>query len=294
MPFLPLQNDFNKSVDLHYQDYGAGRPVILIHGWPLSHRMWERQLSDLIDAGYRVIAYDRRGFGLSDFPWNDFDYDTLADDLRNLIEELDLRDVTLVGFSMGGGEVVRYATKYGDDRICQNVLLSSIIPLVAQKEDNPAGVPQKDLDNIMGSLQKDRMKFLKGFTRDFVNYADNKDRISEEMLHFDWTVAAYASHRATVETAKAWAGTDFRSELKNINVPTLVIHGTADQIGPIETSGDQAAAGIANTTYHKIEGAPHGCVYTHAETVNRHLIDFLNSSKSNERYQATSSATTEK
>lgn len=294
MPFLPLQNDFNKSVDLHYQDYGAGRPVILIHGWPLSHRMWERQLSDLIDAGYRVIAYDRRGFGLSDFPWNDFDYDTLADDLRNLIEELDLRDVTLVGFSMGGGEVVRYATKYGDDRICQNVLLSSIIPLVAQKEDNPAGVPQKDLDNTMRSLQQDRMKFLKGFTRNFVNYDDNKDRISEEMLHFDWTVAAYASHRATVETAKAWAGTDFRSELKNISVPTLVIHGTADQIVPIETSGDQAAAGIANTTYHKIEGAPHGCVYTHAETVNRHLIDFLNSSKSNERYQATSSATAEK
>lgn len=291
MPFLPLQNDYNKSVDLHYQDYGSGRPVILIHGWPLSHRMWERQILDLVEAGYRVIAYDRRGFGLSDFPWDDFDYDTLTDDLRNLIVELDLRDVTLVGFSMGGGEVVRYATKYGDDRISQNVLLSSIIPLVAQKDDNPDGVPQQALNELMSNLKQDRMKFLKGFTRNFVNYEENKDKVSEEMLHFDWTVAAYASNRATIETAKSWAETDFRAELKNISVPTMIIHGTADNIVPIKSTGDQAAKIISDATYHKLEGAPHGCVYTHAETVNRHLIDFLNTCKSNDRYGATSTMT---
>ena len=257
MPFIATENSNSKTdIDLHYQDYGEGRPIILIHGWPLSHRMWDKQTEDLVNAGYRVIAYDRRGFGLSDFPWNNYGYDTLAEDIRSLILGLDLRDVTLVGFSMGGGEVVRYCTKYGDDRISQAVLLSSIIPLVPKKDDNPDGVPQDNLDEIMNKLTSDRMKFLKGFTRDFVNYEDNKDIISEEMMLFDWTVAAYASNRATVETAKAWAGTDFRPELKNVTVPTMVIHGTADNIVPIETSGDQAAAGIENSTYHKLKDAP--------------------------------------
>ncbi|PHI19966.1 alpha/beta hydrolase [Lewinellaceae bacterium SD302] len=293
MPFIATENSNPKTdIDLHYQDYGEGRPIILIHGWPLSHRMWDKQTEDLVNAGYRVIAYDRRGFGLSDFPWNNYDYDTLAEDLRSLILGLDLRDVTLVGFSMGGGEVVRYCTKYGDDRISQAVLLSSIIPLVAQKDDNPDGVPQEALDDIMENLTSDRMKFLKGFTRDFVNYEDNKDIISEEMLHFDWTVAAYASDRATVETTKAWAGTDFRSELKNVTIPTMVIHGTADQIVPIETSGDQAAAGIADSTYHKLKGAPHGCVYTHAEQVNKLLLDFFRTSSSETSYNKTAEANT--
>lgn len=292
MPFISTENNhLNSSVDLFYQDYGQGRPVILIHGWPLSHRMWDRQYEDLVNAGYRVISYDRRGFGLSDFPWGPYDYDILAEDLRSLILGLDLRDVTIVGFSMGGGEVVRYFSKFGDDRISQAVLLSSIIPLVAQKDDNPKGVPQENLDEIMDALTKDRMQFLKGFTRDFVNYEDFKEQVSEEMLHFDWTVAAYASHRATVETAKAWAGTDFRPELKNVSVPTLIIHGTADQIVPIETSADQAAEGISDNTYHKIDGAPHGCVVTHAKEVNNHLIEFLNESSSNTRYRDTLAST---
>ena len=285
MPFVETK-DIQKEepVSLYYQDYGEGRPIILIHGWPLSHQMWDRQVEDLVNAGYRVIAYDRRGFGLSDFPWNNYSYDQLAEDLRSIIIELNLYDATLVGFSMGGGEVVRYFTKYSNNRISQAVLLSSIIPLVAQKTDNPDGVPHDDLNDIMDSLTSDRYKFLKGFGKNFVNYDDYSHIISEEQLHFNWTVAAYASNRATVETAKAWAGTDFRSELKNVNVPTLIIHGTKDQIVPIETSADQAANGIANNRYEKIEDAPHGLVYTHAKKVNSLLIDFFNENKNDGKY----------
>lgn len=261
--------------NLHYLDYGRGRPVVLIHGWPLSHAAWEPQLADLVEAGFRVVTYCRRGFGHSSAPWDGYDYDALAADLHDLMTELDLRNATLVGFSMGGGEVVRYCTKYGTDRLAQCVLMSSIIPLVPQKDDNPDGVPQEMLEEIMGKLKTDRVGYLTEFTHNFYNYADNKDRVSKEQLHYDWNIAAHASPRATIKTAEAWGGTDFRPECKNVTVPTLIIHGDADNVVPIATAGDQAAELIPDNRYHVIKGGPHGLGVTHREEVNSTLIRFL-------------------
>lgn len=274
MPFINKPDD--KQTSIYYEDYGSGKPVILIHGWPLSHRAWEQQVWKVVKEGFRCITYDRRGFGLSSAAWEGYDYTTLASDLRDLILHLDLKDVTIVGFSMGGGEVVRYFTEYSNDRISKAALIASIIPLVAQKEDNPDGVPQKTLESIMNALEKDRVGFLKDFHKNFYNYDEFKgERVSQAILDYDFIIASHASPRATVQAAKAWAETDFRSELKNVNVPTLIIHGTGDNIVPIKTSADQAAEGITNNEYHKIKDAPHGLNLTHSDEVNKLLIDFL-------------------
>jgi pimeloyl-ACP methyl ester carboxylesterase len=274
MAFISLDEvQHEENVQLFFQEYGSGQPVLLIHGWPLSHRAWEPQMQVLADAGFRAIAYDRRGFGTSSLPYENYDYTTLASDLRALILELDLQDCVIVGFSMGGGEVVRYMTEYGDDRIAKAVLISSIVPLVAQKEDNPDGVPQKELDQTLEMVKNDRATFLNEFASNFYNA--NKIEVSDAHLNYTKTVASFASPRATVETAKAWAGTDFREECKNVTVPTLIVHGDADQIVPIETAGDQAAKLIPNNQYHVIEGAPHGLNYTHREELNKVLLDFL-------------------
>lgn len=274
MPFL-TNSSAEQPVDIHYQDLGSGRPVILIHGWPLSHRAWEPQVTPLIEAGNRVITYCRRGFGLSSFPWDGYDYSSLASDLRTIITELDLKDVAIVGFSMGGGEVVRYFTDYGADNIRKAALISSIIPLVPQKDDNPDGVPQKDLDGIMKSIQTDRPGFLKGFLKNFYNYGLLNNSVSDGQLDYDFTIASHASPHGTVKAAKSWATTDFRSECKNVTVPTLIVHGKADNIVPIATAGDQAAQLIPNNEYHKIDDAPHGLNVTHADQLNKLLIDFL-------------------
>ena len=274
MPFLT--NDRTQpEVDLFFEDYGSGQPVILIHGWPLSHRAWEAQVSDIVEAGFRCISYDRRGFGLSSMPWGPYDYSTLASDLNAIITKLDLKNAILVGFSMGGGEVVRYLTDHGSDRIAKAALISSIIPLVPQKSDNPDGVPADELEGIMQALQSDRVGFLAEFMENFYNFDDTDDGVSDEHIHYDWTVAAYASPRATLKAAEAWATTDFRPELKNVTVPTLIIHGDDDNIVPIETAGNQAAKGIKNNEYHVIKGGPHGLTVTHREEVNKLLIDFL-------------------
>jgi non-heme chloroperoxidase len=275
MPYLNNTQTSNE-VKIFYEDHGAGRPVILIHGWPLSHRSWDGQVTALTEAGYRVIAYDRRGFGQSGTEWNRYDYDTLASDLDALITELDLNDVTLVGFSMGGGEVVRYLTNYGASRISKAALIASIIPLVPQKEDNPDGVPQEELDKIAQALKTDRVAFLKDFHKNFYNYSLLKKDVSEARLDADFIVASGASENATQKAAEAWATTDFRSELKNITVPTLIVHGDADQIVPIKTSAEQAAKGISNNEYHIIEGAPHGLNVTHTFELNSLLLNFLN------------------
>ncbi len=274
MPFFESASTPNKA-DIHFEDYGSGDPVILIHGWPLSHRAWEPQVGALVEAGYRVISYCRRGFGISSAPWGGYDYTTLAGDLRALILHLDLRRVTLVGFSMGGGEVVRYFTEYGTDRIARAALISSIIPLVAQKEDNPNGVPQAALDDIMQALKTDRVGFLKSFVKNFYNYKLLNHDVSEGQLDYDWTIAAYASPRATIKAAESWATTDFRSECKNVTVPTLIVHGTSDNIVPIETAGDQAAELIPHATYHKVDGGPHGLNVTHKSELNETLLQFL-------------------
>lgn len=274
MPFLKHEKGKEK-VRIFYQDYGKGDPVILIHGWPLSHQAWEGQISTLVDAGYRVIAYDRRGFGKSSQPLKGYDYGGLTVDLRELILKLDLENVTLVGFSMGGGEVVRYFTDFQADRVVKAALISSIIPLVPQKADNPDGVPEKDLKGIMDALKTNRIAFLKGFHENFYNFKELKDRVSQANLDYDFSIASHASPIATIKAAEAWASTDFRDELKNITVPTLIVHGDSDQIVPYKTSGKQAAKGIAKNEYHLIPGAPHGLILTHREELNKLLLEFL-------------------
>ncbi|WP_299990792.1 alpha/beta hydrolase [uncultured Pontibacter sp.] len=276
MPFIETEDiQRGENVYLNYQDYGDGQPVILIHGWPLSHKMWENQVQAIVDAGFRCIAYDRRGFGDSDRPYHNYGYTSLARDLRALIEQLDLRHCVLVGFSMGGGEVVRYLSMYGNDRIDKAVLVSSIIPIVKKTENNPDGVPEDKLDEIMEALKTKRVTFLGEFSKQFYNASDYKDTVTEQVLKYDWTIASAASPRATIETAKAWANTDFRPELRNVNVPTLIVHGDADQIVPIETSSDQSSKEIRHNKYIKIKGAPHGLFLTHKEELNSAIIDFL-------------------
>lgn len=276
MPYIET-DDIQKgeNVYIHYEDNGEGQPVILIHGWPLSHRMWENQVQAIVEAGYRCISYDRRGFGDSDRPWHHYDYSSLALDLRALIEQLDLYDCVLVGFSMGGGEVVRYLSRFGDDRVAKAVLISSIIPIVKQTDDNPDGVPEDKLNDIMEALKTKRVTFLAEFSKLFYNYSDYKDKISEQQLQYDWNIAAFASPHATIETAKAWANTDFRSEMQNIRVPTLIVHGDADQIVPIKTSSEQSSKAIRNNKYVVIKDGPHGLFATHKEELNNELLAFL-------------------
>ncbi|MBE16647.1 MAG: alpha/beta hydrolase [Cytophagaceae bacterium] len=276
MPFLTHKTE-TQNVDLFFEDYGHGQPVILIHGWPLSHRAWEQQIWAIVDAGYRCIAYDRRGFGNSSAPYRAYDYSTLASDLHQIISQLELSNVILVGFSMGGGEVVRYCTDFGTTNIAKVALISSIIPLVAQKEDNPDGVPESDLSDIIDALQEDRVGFLQNFHKNFYNYSENDKTVSEGQLHYDWSIASHASPIATIQAALAWAKTDFRPELDHVNVPTLIVHGDADQIVPKATAGDQAAKAISNNTYKVIKDGPHGLNITHKEELNNILLSFLKS-----------------
>lgn len=263
---------------LHYVDYGKGQPVVLVHGWPLSHQSWETQIDALVDGGFRVIAYDRKGFGKSDAPWDGYDYDGLAEDLKALVDHLDIYDAVLVGFSMGGGEVVRYLYRFGHERIAKIALVSSIIPLVGQKSNNPKGVPQAKLQEIRQALEVDRFAFLKDFHRDFYQ-GSSGHQVSQAQMDFDFMVASQASARATVQCANAWATTDFRYECDDIKVPTLIIHGSGDQTVPIETSAEQAHRLIPNSVLKVYPGAPHGLNVTHATQLNIDLLLFLNNSK---------------
>ncbi|TXD85276.1 alpha/beta hydrolase [Subsaximicrobium wynnwilliamsii] len=274
MPFITNKTK-DKAVDIFYEDYGSGQPVILIHGWPLSRKSWEQQVWKIVEAGYRCISYDRRGFGISSAPWDGYDYSSLTGDLNELIKQLDLKDAVLVGFSMGGGEVVRYFTDYGSDRIAKAALISSIIPLVKKKDDNPDGVPEEAFEDIKDALEQDRLGFLKNFGKGFYNYEKNRDRVSQGILDYDFSIASHASPRATIETAKAWMDTDFRTELKNVDKPTLIVHGDADETVPMQTSAKQAAKGIKNNQFEIIKGAPHGLNITHKDELNKILIDFL-------------------
>lgn len=276
MPFL-TNKTAKEQVDIFYEDYGTGKPVILIHGWPLSRKSWEQQVWKIVESGFRCISYDRRGFGISSAPWESYDYSALASDLNEIIEQLKLEDCTLVGFSMGGGEVVRYLTDFGSAKIAKAALISSIIPLVKKKEDNPSGVPEEALNGIKEALQNDRVGFLKNFHKGFYSYDKNKDKVSEAQLDYDFSIASHASPRATIQAALAWMHTDFRPELKNVTVPTLIVHGDGDETVPMATSADQAAKGIADNIYKIIEGGPHGLNITHADELNEILIDFLKS-----------------
>ena len=266
-----------KDYNIHYVDYGnkMAQPIILIHGWPLSLQSWEYQIPKIVDAGFRCIAYDRKGFGKSCATWDGYDYDCLAEDLHALIDELQLKNVVLVGFSMGGGEVVRYIVNYGNKNISKIALISSIIPLVKQTADNENGILQKNLDEIVHQLQTNRLEFLDGFHKGFYNYGLLKKSVSKEQLDFDFSISSHASPVATLKAALSWMDTDFRKECQMINVPTLIIHGKEDQTVPIKTAGDQASKLIPHVTYIVYEDAPHGLNITHKEQLNMDLVEFL-------------------
>lgn len=275
MPFIENTSAGDKAVKIFYQDWGTGKPVILIHGWPVSNEMWEYQVNDLVEAGFRVIAYDRRGFGKSDKPWDGYDYTTMAGDLAALINELELTDVSLIGFSMGGGEVVRYISNYGSSKISKAVLVSSIIPYMLQTDDNPNGVPQEVFEDFSKKIKDDRQAFLTDFGKTFFGEGLLNKPVSQEIQNWMWNLALVSTQKSTLDCATAFATTDFRSELASITVPTLVIHGDADKTVPIEPTGQEAAKGIKQAEFVVFEGAPHGLFITHKEQLNPLLINFL-------------------
>lgn len=262
-------------VELHYEDYGSGKPVVLIHGWPLSGRSWENQVPALIDAGYRVITYDRRGFGQSSQPWNGYDYDTLTADVEALLKHLDLREVTLVGFSMGGGEVVRYLGTYGPERIAKAVLAAAVPPYLYKSEDNPAGgLDDATIAEFQGGVTSDRLAFLDSFATGF--FSSGQDlKVSEAQRQYAMDIAAFASPKGTLDCIAAFGRTDFRGDLNAVTVPTLVIHGDSDAIVPFEVSGKRSAELIKNAELHVVKGGPHAINASHVEEFNRVLLAFL-------------------
>ncbi len=268
-----------EELQISFKDYGSGKPVVLIHGWPLSKDMWEYQLEDLVNSGLRVIKYDRRGFGKSDKPWSGYDYDSLAGDLNALLEELDLNDVTLVGFSMGGGEVARYMSRYGSARVSQVVFISSVTPYMLKTDDNPQGVDGKVFTDMMDKMSKDRIDFLDGFGKDFFGVSMLNHPVSAPLLEFYRNMAAVAAPQSTKACATAFAYTDFRVDVQGINVPTLIIHGDSDKTVPIEASSERLAKMIPQAQFLIYEGAPHGLFYTHREALNRDLVSFVTTGK---------------
>ena len=275
MNFIKSQNPDGSTVNLFYQDQGTGAPVVFIHGWPLDHQMWEYQTSILPNFGFRCISYDRRGFGKSDKPWEGYDYNTLADDLKAVLDQLDLQNVTLVGFSMGGGEIVRYFSRHQGKRVSKVVLISAVTPYFLQTEENPEGVSQEKLTEITESLQEDRAGFLQTFIKQFYGVSLLSHPVSQGVLDWDFAVAMQASAKATLDCAHSFAETDFTREMRHINVPTLIIHGDRDETVPIQATSDQAAQLIPDAEYIVYEGAPHGLFFTEKETLNGELIQFM-------------------
>ncbi|WP_264565051.1 alpha/beta fold hydrolase [Flavobacterium sp. N3904] len=272
------------NVKLYLKDYGEGKPVILIHGWPLSNEMWEYQIATLVENNFRVIAYDRRGFGKSSQPWDSYNYDTLTDDLQSIIEQLELKEVSLVGFSMGGGEVVRYFSRYAGKEVVKAVLISSIIPFLLQTKDNPEGNPKEKNEATATKIKDDRIGFIDNFGKMFfgVNIPTKPIDIANKpidtpLLEYYRMLCSFASPRATLECAKSFSTTDFRDELHTVNVPTLIIHGSADEIVPIEISSDKTSKLIKDNKYLIYEDAPHGLFYTAKEKLNKDLVAFLKS-----------------
>jgi pimeloyl-ACP methyl ester carboxylesterase len=262
-------------IELHYTDQGEGQPVVLIHGWPLSGRSWESQVPALIEAGYRVITYDRRGFGQSSQPWHGYEYDTFAADLAALMEHLDLRGAVLIGFSMGGGEVVRYLGRYGAERVSKAVLASAVPPYLFQADDNPdGGLDEATIDQMVAGIKKDRMAFFDGFLENFFS-AGKTRKVSPQQKAYALSLLAVASPKATVDCVYAFGRTDFRDDLTKVTVPTLVIHGDSDKIVPIEVSGQRTAAAIPGSVLVVLEDGPHGILVSHAEEWNAAVLQYL-------------------
>ena len=263
------------NTQLYVKDWGAGRPVIMLHGWPLSSDSWDDQAMAIADAGYRAIAYDRRGFGRSSQPWSGYDYNTLADDLAAVIDQTGAQDAVLVGFSMGGGEVARYMSRHAGKSVSKAVLVSSVVPFMLKTDSNPDGTGQSVFDEMAAGMKADRAQFFAGFFRDFFGVSLMSSSVSEPLMEATRTVAMQASLKATLACAGAFATTDFRPDLASFKVPTLIIHGTDDVTVPIDAAGRAAARGITGSTLVEYDGAPHGLFATHKEKLTKDLLDFI-------------------
>ena len=275
MPFVKSVQNNEEPVNIYYEDSGTGLPVVFIHGWPLSGSMWEYQVTQLPQQGLRCITYDRRGFGKSDRPFGCYSYNTLAGDLKALLDELDLHEVTLVGFSMGGGEIAKYFSLYGGERVSKVVLISAVVPYMLQTADNPDGVPQEAFDKMLKEITDDRPTFLEAFNKDFYGVELLNQPVTSAYLANASTQALNASPIATIECTKSFSSTDFRDDVPKINVPTLIIHGDKDKTVPIKATAEQAVENIKGAILKVYEGAPHGLWFTEKDKLNQDLIDFI-------------------
>ena len=276
MAFVTVGTENSTNIDLYYEDHGSGQPVVLIHGYPLDGSSWEKQTTALLEAGYRVITYDRRGFGKSSKPTGGYDYGTFAADLNTLLGTLDLNNAVLVGFSMGTGEVARYLSTYGSARVARAAFLGSLEPFLLKTDDNPDGVPQEVFDGLTEAVTADRFAFFTEFFKNFYNTDTflGTPRLSQEALTASWNLAAGAGATASVAAQPTWL-TDFRADIPRIDVPALIVHGTADNILPIDSTGRLFAKALPSADYVEIDGAPHGLLWTHAAEVNEALLAFL-------------------
>jgi non-heme chloroperoxidase len=275
MPYITVGKENSANIDLYYEDHGSGTPVVLIHGYPLSGASWEKQIPVLLAAGHRVITYDRRGFGRSSQPTTGYNYDTFAEDLRKVVTHLDLRDFALAGFSMGGGEVARYLGKYGSKGVTKAVFLSSVPPYLLKTPDNPDGVDGSVFEGIQKAVSADRYAFFTDFFKNFYN-TDLLlgKRVSEQAVQASWNIAAGASATASLACVPTWHE-DFRKDLAQIDIPTLVMQGDADRILPIAASGRRTAQLIKGARMVVVKDGPHCITWTHADEVNRELLEFL-------------------
>ena len=275
MGYVTVGKENAEDIQLYYEDHGSGRPVVLIHGYPLSGRAWDKQVPVLLKQGHRVITYDRRGFGKSSQPTTGYDYDTFANDLQTLLQTLDLRDVTLVGHSMGTGEVTRYLGRFGSARVARGVLMSPIPPFLLQTPDNPEGLPASLFDGFMQAAREDTPAWMKGFLDSFYNIEKLRGTlVSDQAYQASWNLAVTASATAAVACIQTWE-TDFRADLPKIDVPMLVIHGDDDQVLPYPKTGARLAGLISDVQMVVIAGGPHAIAWTHAEQVNSALLQFM-------------------
>jgi len=275
MPYVTVGQENSGPIKLHYEDHGSGRPVVLIHGFPLNGRAWERQERALLAAGFRVITYDRRGFGQSSQPVTGYDYDTFAADLDKLLAALDLQGACLAGHSMGGGEIARYLGKYGSARIRRAVIVSGVPPYLLKTPETPNGVPQEVFDQIAGALTADRAAYFTEWNKNFFNLDQTLGKlISAEVVQDAWNTAVGASPEGTIACVATWY-TDFRADLPKIDIPVLVLHGTEDRILPVEACGPRTAELIPGSEFAAVEGAGHGLCWTHADEVSAHLLKFF-------------------
>jgi len=275
MPYVTVGRENSTNIDLYYEDHGSGQPVVLIHGYPVSGASWEKQVPPLLAAGHRVITYDRRGFGKSSQPTTGYNYDTFAEDLNKLLQQLELRDVVLVGFSMGGGEVARYLGKYGSKVVSKAVIIGGVPPFLLKTPDNPEGVDGSVFEGIKQAVSADRYAFFTEFFKNFYNTDQLLGkRISQGAIQASWNLAAEASATASLACVPTWHE-DFRQDVARIDVPTLVIHGDSDRIVPIAAAGNRTAKLIKGARLVVIKDGPHCVTWTHAQEVNTELLNFL-------------------